>query len=231
MALVYEKNHNFIAKIGDKKIKYRPWTTLEEKEYLLASSDEADLNDQEIYDLLIKPCLEDKDIILSNNEQRILMIEIRKQSIGTTLPANFSCQNPECLAINTLEIDLDEMTHFKPEKWEEVEIEDIKFIFGSIQSQALKDRLNNTENEVDKVFMEFLVHIKALVIKGKLENTFKFEELERYVYSLPVYIFDEAYKEFKKQRSSLKFNYETSCFKCGQKAEIDFEYLPNFLWT
>ena len=229
MALKYNVDYRNIAKIGNKEIKFKPWTTKNEKEYLIAVESEEKVTDDMLFDILAKPCLEDPSIILSSNEQKMLMIEMRKKSLGNSFPMTFTCR--KCNNVNDIDVEFDNIVSFEPESWTEVEVEDLKFVFGDIPSENLKNKLKETENKVEKSFIDFLIHIKEIHIDGKVEDVFTFEELKDFIDDIPSYIFDEAFKEFNKMKGHLEFKLATTCMACGASNNIDFEYLPNFLWT
>jgi hypothetical protein len=229
MALKYKKEYNNIAVIGDKKIKFTPWTTKNEKDYLIAVESEKNIDDNLLFELLIKPCLEDQYIVLSNNEQKMLIIEIRKKSLGSTFPMRYVCT--KCKQVNDIDVSFDQIIKFTPDNFKPVTIENMTFNFGNILSENLRRRLDEAETNVDYAFVEMLLHIHSIEIDGKLEDTFTYEELKEFVEDLPTYIFDELYKEFQKMKSSLDFSLKTFCIVCNTENEVEFDHLPNFLWT
>lgn len=229
MALEYNVQYSNVAKIGDKEIKFKPWTTKNEKEYLIAVEAEENITDTLLYDILVKPCLENPNIVLSANEQKMLMIEIRKKSLGSTFPMRFACR--KCKQVNDIDVSFDKIVKFRAEQWTDVTVDDITFVFGDIPSENLRKRLDDTNTNVDFAFVDFLIHIKEVKIQDRVEDTFTFDELKDFVESLPTYIFDEAFKQYQGMKSSLSFEFKTNCMVCGAENDIDFEYLPNFLWT
>jgi len=228
MALKYETVFKNTAVIGDKKFKFKPWNTKNEKEYLIAVESEDNITDNMLFEILIRPCLEDQDIVLTSNEQKMLMIEIRKKSLGPTFPMRFACK--KCKQVNDMDIELDKITKFKPDNFKDVTVDNLKFSFGTIVSENLKRRLDDTETKVDYAFTEFLLHIQSIEIDGRLEDTFSFDELKEFIEDLPTYIFDDVYKQFQEMKSELSFELTTYCMVCNTENEIDFEYIPNFLW-
>jgi len=228
MALKYVVEYDSVAKIGDKEIHFKPWNTKNEKDYLIAVESEEEITDKLLYEILIKPCLKDPNLILSDNEQKMLMIQIRKKSIGSTFPMRFSCI--KCGQVNDIDISFDKIVKFEPDNFKNVIIEDLEFEFGPIVSENLKDRLNNLDSNVEYSFVEFLVHIRSITINGEKEDTFTFDELKDFIENLPTYIFDEAYKEFSDMKSKLEFDFSTNCIICGAENKIDFDSIPSFLW-
>jgi hypothetical protein len=228
MALRYARAYDNSCTIGDKKFKFKPWNTKNEKDYLIAVESEEDITDNLLFEILIRPCLEEPDVVLTSNEQKMLMIEIRKKSLGITFPMRYVCK--KCKQVNDLDIELDKIIKFTPDKFEDVEIDNLKFKFGNIRSENLKKRLDGLKTNVDYAFTELLLHIQCIEIDGTVEDTFTFDELQEFVEELPTYIFDEVYKKFQSMKSSLNFNLKTFCMVCNTENDIDLEYIPNFLW-
>jgi len=229
MALIYNVTYDHEAQIGDRKFRFRPWTTKNEKDYLIAVESKDDIDDNLLFELLVRPCLEDKDVSLTVNEQKMLMIEIRKKSLGTSFPMRYVCT--KCKQVNDIDVSFDQILKFKPDNFKSVEIENLKFNFGHIASENLKLKLKDTDTNVDYAFVEFLVHIQSIEIDGKVEDTFTFDELKEFIEELPTYIFDKVYKDFQEMKSSLDFELKTFCMICNTENEVEFDHIPNFLWT
>lgn len=229
MALKYNIKYSSIARIGDREFKFKPWTTKNEKDYLIAVESEEDITDDMLFDILIKPCLEDPDISLSVNEQKMLIIEIRKKSLGGTFPMRYICK--KCKNVNDIDVEFDQIINFSPDKFELIKVDDLVFNLGHIQSQNLKDRLKEQKTNVDYAFTDFLLHIHSIEVDGTLEDTFTFDELQDFVENLPTYIFDEVYEKFQAMKSKLEFELTTFCLTCNTENEVEFDHIPNFLWT
>ena len=229
MALKYEKVFKNVAKVGDKEIKFTPWTTKNEKEYLIAVEAEEKIDDSKLYELLIRPCLEDPSLVLSTNEQKMLMIEIRKKSLGSSFSMRYICNN--CKQVNDINVNFDQIIKFQAENFHDVEVENMIFKFGPIATDNLRRRLDDQKTNVDYAFTEMILHIQSIEIDGKLEDTFTFDELKEFMEDIPSSIFDAAYKEFQGMKSNLEFELKTYCITCNSENEVEFEHIPNFLWT
>jgi len=229
MALKYKVEYNNTATIGDKEYKFKPWTTKNEKDYLIAVESETKVTDTMLFDLLIKPCLENPDIVLSQNEQKMLIIEIRKKSLGSTFPMRYACT--KCKQVNDIDVNFDSIVKYTPDNYKDVEVENMIFKFGDIVSERLRSRLDNQETNIDYAFTEFLLHIQSITIDGEVEDTFSFDELQEFVEEMPTFIFDKVYKEFQGMKSSLEFELKTYCMVCNEENNVEFDHLPNFLWT
>ena len=228
MALSYNIGHKNIAKIGDRTFKFRPWTTKDEKDYLIATEAEEDITDIMLFDILIRPCLEEQEVTLSVNEQKMLLIEIRKKSLGGTFPMKYTCG--ECKKVNDLDVKFDNIISFSPDNFSTVTIDDVTFVFGEIPSENLKARLDGIESNTEFSFVDFCLHIREIEIGGELNDTFTFEELYEFVESLPTHIFNGAFVQFQEMKSTLKFELKTYCLMCNEENIINMDSIPNFLW-
>lgn len=229
MALKYNVEYKNTARVGSRTFKFKPWTTKNEKDYLIAVESEEEITDDMLFDILIRPCLEDGDIALSINEQKMLIIEIRKKSLGETFPMRYSCR--KCKQVNDIDIEFEKIIKFKPDNFKNITVDDLTFVFGNIVSQNLKDKLKDQHTNVDYAFTDFLLHIHSIEVNRTMEDTFTFDELQDFVENLPTYIFDEVYEAFQKMKSSLEFELKTYCMVCNTENDVEFDHIPNFLWT
>jgi len=229
MALKYEPNYNHSAIIGDKTIYFKPWTTKNEKDYLLAIDSKDNIDNTLLFNMLIKPCLKDKNLSLTLNEQKMLMIEIRKKSIGETFSLNFTCK--KCKNVNQIDIELDKIIKYKPDNFKSVTIDNMVFEFKNSPSENLKARLDNCENSIEYSFIELLIHISSIEINGEIEDTFTFNELTEFIEDLPSSVFDKLFKEFKDMNGSLEFELKSHCMICNEENDLNISSIPNFLWT
>jgi len=232
-------DHKLSFDIGTKTIKFRPWTTKDEKEYLMYIKDidsdgnqiQTDKLEEQIFELLLKPCLKDPNIILTIEEKRILLIEMRKISIGDTINIQSVCTNPECSSVNQYEINFDEIVEFKPFKGGEVKVEDIVITFGDVKTENLIKRVQDAPNKIEKIFNDLLVHITAINIAGNDEK-FSFEELKDFIDSLPSSMYSEISNKYSEMKSTFYLKgVSRSCVICDTETFINFsEGIPDFLW-
>jgi len=229
MALVYNVEYKNSTKIGNHTIKFRAWSTKDEKDYLIAKDSLDEINDSMLYDMLVLPCLENKELSLSPIEKKKLIIEIRKVSLGSTFPMKYACK--KCKNINDLDVELDDIITYKEPKYSEIKAHGMVFHLTSEVSSNLYKRLEETDNLIDKAFLEFLIHIESIEIDGKLEDDFSFDELYQFMNDLPSSIFDDIFPKFREMKGTLEFSLTTFCMVCNEKNLVDFDHLPNFLWT
>jgi hypothetical protein len=233
MALKYKINYKFTAKIGDKEIKFKEWTAKEERKYLQAMENEkTKITDKLIFDLLILPCVEDKELVLSVQEQKYLLIEIRKVSIGQTFNDKITCS--ECEKETEYEIKIDDICSYEKAKYSKIEIknEEENFIFniGPIRTNKEKEKLVLDNGIINYIFADFLLHIHSIEIDGELNEGFRFKELTDFMDSLPTRIFDEVFEKYQVMVDSLELKYKYKCPHCAVEDTKEYETIPNFLW-
>ena len=229
MALKYEVKYDLIAKIGDKEISFKPWTAKEERTYLQALEDEkVEVTDKLIFDILIKPAIKEKNIVLSVQEQKLLMIEIRKESIAKDFQDEITCK--ECEEKTITNIDIDSIISYEKSDYKPVKVENMIFNLDEIKTNKSKEKLNLDKGIINYIFTDFLLHIQSIEIDGELQEGFSHKELEEFMDSLPTKIFDEVFEQYQKMTDSLEMKYEFTCPHCKAKETIDYTNIPNFLW-
>jgi len=233
MALVYNTGYNLSTLIGDREIKFKEWTAKEEKKYLSTMEDEKiKISDKLIFDILIKPCIEDKDIVLSVSEQKLLLIEIRKASISEKFNDIITCK--ECDENTEVDIKIDDICLYEKSKYSLITInynDDIfKFEIDDIKTNKMKEKLVLDDGLVNYIFTDFLLHIKSIEINGDINDTFTYKELERFMDSVPTKVFDEVFEKYQEMIDLLELEYKFVCPHCGTKETIDYTNIPGFLW-
>jgi hypothetical protein len=238
MALIY--NIEYTNEITtNRTIKYRQFSAKEQKDYLSIIEKKEPLNDKVLYETLIKPCIkietnDTKEPVLSAAEQKLLLIEIRKISIGDTFKDTLECK--ECKHQETADIKFDNITTYKPSDYKPVTIKDkdttLKFNFCDIRTNEDKEHLNIKDGIIQYIFNLFVIQLDTIEINDKIFNAkdFTFKELQDFVMSLPAKVFDEAFEAFKDQGDSLDLRYKFKCSKCSVEQEKEYTHIPGMLW-
>ena len=233
MALVYDTGFEYESVIGDKTIKFKAWTAKNERDYLellekgQGENPEA-IGDKQLFDILIKPCIEDPKLVLSAAEQKKLIIDIRKESISDVIIDTIKCD--ECGLKTDIEIKIDSIMKYVKSDFKEVEAKDLKFNFGPITDNSKKESLKLENGIVKYIFEDFMMHIISIEINGEVETEFSKKELEKFINSLPSKIFDKVFEAYQEQIDKLDLDYEFEC-SCGETKIVDYTYIPNFLWA
>lgn len=231
MALVYKAGFDYESVIGDKKIKFRQWTAKEERKYLSSLEDEkTEFTDKTIYDTLILPCIEDKQIVLSATEQKKLLIDIRIESISDEVE-ELEHECPKCEAKNDITVKINDFLKYKEANYKDIESGGMKFVMGPIRTNKEKERLKLKDGIVNYVFNDFILHIHGIEIDGELNDGFKFTEVQGFMDSLPSKIFDDVFEQYKDMIDELEMDYKYTCPACLTEEIIDYSTIPSLLWA
>ena len=230
MKLVYESGYEYESKLGDRVIKFKAWTAKNERDYLeLLEKGPEDISDKLLFDTLIVPCIDDKKIVLSSAEQKKLIIDIRKESISDEIEDTRTCEN--CEEVTEIKFKIDSIMEFVPAKFKDVTVKDIKFSFGPLTNNKQKENLKLEDGVIKYIFEDFMLHIKSIELNGEDISDFKKKELNDFIHSLPSKMFDEVFEAYQEQIDKVNLDYEFTCPKCKHKEEIDYTFIPNFLWA
>jgi hypothetical protein len=225
--MVYKLQHAHSIDLGDRKINFRPWTTKEEKNYLLALDEENPFTEKQVYDILIKPCLE-TPIILDQEEMKYVLIKIREVSIGESFNLVYTCE--ECDSINNKSILLTDSVNFKNSEYSETTVKDVTIKFGPIKSESALEKISLTDNIVDELLLKMVFSTEKIISQGKEYEAFTSAEVSEFYDSLPTIIMDELVEKYKEMLPKLDIKMNCSCFKCGHKETFNLDSIPNFLW-
>ena len=230
MALVYDVSYEYTSVIGDKEIKFKQWTAKDERKYLqLMEKEDAEINDKVIFDTLLAPCIEEKDIVLSASEQKKLLIDIRIESISDEIEDTHECVS--CGKTSEIKVKIKECMTYKKADFKEIEVSDLKFVFGPIKTNKEKEKLNINDGIVNYIFTDFLLHIKGIEINGEMQEDFSFRELTKFTDKLPTKIFDVVFEEYRNMVDDLTVETEFVCPSCDKKDTVDYTHIPNLLWA
>ena len=230
MALIYEAGYDYISKMGLKEIKFKQWTAKEERRYLSTiENDKVEFTDKTIYDILILPCIEDKKLVLSASEQKKLIMDIRIESISKYVEEEHECT--KCKVKTNIKEEIHNFMKYIPSKFEDIVVENLKFVVGDIRTNKEKDILKLSDGIVNYVFNDFLLHIHSIEMDGILEENLKFKDVQKFTDSLPTKIFDELFDAYKDMVDDLILDYEFTCPECNEKETIDYTNMPNLLWA
>jgi hypothetical protein len=228
MALIYKSTEKHVAKIGKKEIEFTPWTTKTEKEYLSLIEKQESITDKDIFDILIGNNIIDNTIVLSTEEQKLLLIEIRKVSISETFEDTIKCKS--CKHEEKLTIKIDDIVKYKESSWEPVQVQNIQFNLGDIRTLKEKNRLKPDNGIVNYIFTDFILHVHSIKIDEELHENLKFNEIQEFMDSLPTKIFDVVFDKYREMVDSLILEYKCSCSKCSAENTVEYENIPGLLW-
>jgi len=237
MKLEYKIKYKYETIIGDLNIKYKGWTTKNEKDYLkLIENEKVKTTDKEIFEILILPVIENKKLVISSAQQKKLLIDIRKVSISEYIEEEKrKCEF--CKKENKIKVKFDDITTYKKANYKTVSIKDDEednFIFSFSELKTMKDKqnLNISNGLVDYIYNDFLLHITEIQINDDIYNEFSKKELISFIDSLPSKVFDFVFESYQEMIDETDIKFKNICKFCKKEEEIDYNiFIPNFLWA
>lgn len=212
--------------VRDNIIKYRKWKVKDRKKFIKMLSDIENIKEQEASNVLVYDCLENPKVILSPEEYRYVLTQIRKTSIGGDIDFKFTCS--ACKSPFNVKLDLDYIVKPKFSEYLNIKVDEIKIELGDVISKEHYDkRISDCKSEEDIYLTDFLYHIKS--INGN--NTFTFDELSNYFDNLDTDDVDNIFDEWDTMRFIVDDLAEVECPKCGHKENYIFDDLPGFFPT
>lgn len=210
-------NHNI--KIHGKEIKFRKWKVKDKKNFVKAmKSGNADEINNIVFD-----CLEDRNIPLSEDEMKYILLHIRSVSLGSELSFNIDCmycEKPYVYSGNIFDI-------MKP-SWEDygkIKVGDVQFDMGEIPNKEYyDDSINQCNTPEEKHFIDFLYHVKKL--NGS--DAFTFDSLFEYVNNLDLDIGEVVFNQWEQMRLSFNNVVDIKCPHCEEINAVEFDQLHGF---
>jgi hypothetical protein len=211
--------------INGKIIEFRAWKTKDEKEFLVMQASKDEMSDQDIFEFLVKPCLKDPSIALTEGEKQLVMLEIRKRSFGESVDVQYICGS--CKKYNESKLHIDKIVSYKPFTLEPVTKDGITVNFKDTINTKLLLGLEGS----DLNYKRFLLHVASLTIDNQVYKDFSLDELGEYFDDLDAATFDYFFAELQEQMERVTYGSTVRCLFCGTEQDIGLGDLPNlFPW-
>jgi len=185
-----------------------------------------DISPIQLASVLIFPVLKDKDILLTEEEIKFLLSEIRAISISDKFKFNYICSNEDCNKFNEQEIEIKDVNKPKFNDWGIVKIDDIEIEFGEIvNSKFYYEKMYEFKDQSERNLADMAMHIVRV---NDLEASIKFEQFMLYFNEMDTDQLDEIVQEYKKQKFIQDNEHECTCTFCGSKQKFIFDEIPDF---
>ena len=168
-----QDTYNFSTKIRDKEVKYRKWKVKDKKKYTKALMEK---NAIDIADALVYDCIEDKNLPLTTNEYRYMLMKIRCETVGSFATFKFNCNN--CNEEFEIEEDINNVLipHYKD--YGTLKTDNVTLKMGPIKNkQTFNEYLIDAKTPREIYLIEFLIQIEE--ING--EDVFTIEYLNDFI--------------------------------------------------
>lgn len=208
--------------INNKVIKYKPWKTKDEKEFLIFQQSTEDESFDKLYDIMVAPCIETTEE-LTYGEKQMLLIEIRKKSYGEAVEFSFTCG--KCKTYNDVQMNISDVVTYKRGEFEPLTFEGIVITLKSPTTSKISD--DNLSN-VDKDFNTFVNHVDTVTKDGEVYKDFTFAEISEFFEQMPSKMFDYFFREYTKKVEGITYYAEGECINCKTKQNLNISKIPNF---
>jgi len=214
--------YNYSLKVGNKTIKYRKWKVKDRKKYITSvkNNDEIKTKEAIIYD-----CIEDKNIVLSDEECKYVLINIRTKSFNTNVNYVFNCEKCKTdYEYNANILDLVKPT-FKPLRAISVNVDNKNYnvAVGELRNRQFYEEMISSHKD-EKDIIDFILHIQAF----NDNVSFTFDEIVQIVNDMDIDAFDAIYREWENMRFKLDCTHQVQCPNCAEKDIYIFDTFPGF---
>lgn len=220
----YEKE----IKFRDNKIALaRKWKVKDRKNLKKLIEENGDnITPIQLASVLIFPCLKDKNILLTEEEIKYALSEIRSHSISDEFKFSYVCSNDECNHLNNQTLKVSEVNKPKWKEWSTVLINDLEIEFGEIVTPKFYyEKMYEIKDPYDRFLADMAFHIVRV---NEAEGIIKFEQFLESFEEMDTEVLDKIIEEFKKQRFTQDNEHECTCEKCKNKDTFIFDEIPDF---
>lgn len=223
--LTEEKFEKEIILRDGKIIHVRKWKVKDRKKFKETIINKGEnLTAKDISDVLIFPCIQEKNILLTEEEQKYISSIIREISIGETFKFSFLCDADECDNVTELELKISDVNKPKFSNWSTVEISGIPVEFGEkIKPDFYFTKLNGASTE-EKQDIDLAAHI----LKVGDEDALTFDEIMAMLEELDSDVYDKFVEEYNKQRFVQDNVHSVKCSKCSKEQMFAFDEIAGF---
>lgn len=203
-------------KLGDKSITIRKWKGKDKRNFVKAIKD-PNVTEDKILDSLIYSCIKE-DVVLSEQEFRYVMVQIRAFSLGEDISIPFKC--PECGHEHTQHFNLSDVIRYK--------FEPLNNIVTSVTTIKLGDIVNKQtylEKIVEDPMYDLLLRIKSF--NGN--DSFTLDELVELFDEMDADEYDHIMETFNSHKFTIDDINEVECTKCSNKTNYSFDEIPGFI--
>jgi hypothetical protein len=215
-----QETYNFSTKIRDKEVKYRKWKVKDKKKYTKALIGK---NANDITDALVYDCIEDKNLPLTANEYRYMLMKIRTETIGSSAVFNFKCNF--CNKKFEIEEDINNVISPTYKDYGILKIDKITLKMGHIKNkQIFNEYIINAKTLREIYLIEFLMQIEE--ING--EDVFTIEYLNDFIDDLDYGDAEELFYQWEEMLFNIDSKHKATCPHCNHTDEYNFEKIPDF---
>lgn len=208
----------FTLNIRNNEIKYRKWKVKDKKNFIETIKS----NGENIEDLIYE-CIENKDIALSEEEFKYVLINIRAKSLGQILTFDFTCSN--CENDFSFDADLIETLEGVGPEYKKIKVDKTTIKIGEISNKDFyEDAIQQCTTEEQKYLVDFVYHIKEY----NSNDGFTFEQAFDFVNNLDLDVGEEVFRQWESMRFKINDITEVQCPHCSDIQRVQFDELYGF---
>jgi hypothetical protein len=212
-------DYKYTVKLRDKEIKFRKWKVKDKKNFI----EGLETSDQDKVEALVYDCIEDKNIGLSEEEFKYILLNIRRESVGKELSFDITCSS--CGGEYTYTDDIINIQVPNTKSFGEIKSGNVSIKMGEIaNAEYYKDAIKQCKTQAEKAFIDFLYHIKEL--NGS--DAFTFDALYEYVNNLDILIGEDILKQWEEMKFTFDNLQQLECTHCQNKEYVLFDELFGF---
>lgn len=209
-----------------KVVHLRKWKAKDRNRFKAVVEEKGDnLSAIDISRTLVFPCIQEKDILLTEEEIKFISSVIREISISPEFNYTYVCTDDTCNKTNKVTIQIKDVNKPVSSPWAEVDINGGKITFGErVKPQFYYETLFKYKSEAERSTVDLAMHI----VKVQDDDSMSFKEIITFLEDLDTDIIDKIQEEYNKQKFTQDNITELTCEACGKKQKFIFDEIDDF---
>lgn len=219
---------DFNIEVGNKSVPCKLWTSLDERKWLTLKSEQATLAD--FANTLIFPNMKYQPLTYA--EFVYVCLKMRAISSSSVFSSSYKCSNSACERRIDFDMNINDVIQFVPPKIESetiIESKDVRLTIQRIPTKELMLKVLAQEDEQTQRYFEFYASIKSFTYKGKTNDQFTFNEIQEFVDSLRIDIFQDLFSQFYDLMGTIELTIIRKCLICQTDTKVVFQKVSDFL--
>ena len=206
--------------IHGKKINFRKWKIKDKNKFIEGTKID---NKKIIEEALVYDCLEDRNIPLTSEEYKYVLLQIRSNSISPFIEYKFKCDVCEKDYDYKANINVILVPNFNG--YGTIISGDTEIEMGEIINKEVYDSvMEGCKSYEQEKIMDFIFHIKKI----DDSDAFTLDMLIEKINNLDVQQGEDIFLQWEKMKFSLNDTHEVKCPFCDSTELIQFDDLPDF---
>lgn len=202
--------------LNDGVIHFRKWKGKDKKNFINLFKDAQKITLKNTLDTLVHSCVQE-DVILSPEEYKYVLSEIRKESLGDDMSITLACES--CNHVYDYQYKISEVFVPKHSTLEEFSTENQVVVFGEVRNKELYDKVMEENPEKDILFR---------IKEYNNEEGYSMDELEEMLLDLDVSEHDQILEYFHENKFRVIDDARITCSKCEFSEIVSFDEMPDF---